>query len=53
MGWLSERARKLLLSMPAWRGMVTFMRSSAQLESAQPQHEQFDDEAIGNITAEG
>src|SRR6516225_6875518 len=28
MGWLRERGRKLLLSMPAWRGMVTFKRSS-------------------------
>ena len=28
MGWLSESGRKLLLSMPAWRGMVTFRRSS-------------------------
>src|SRR6516225_633735 len=28
MGWLSESGRKLLLSMPAWRGMVTFKRSS-------------------------
>jgi hypothetical protein len=30
MEWLSESERKLLLSMPAWRGMVTFRRSSEQ-----------------------
>src|SRR5215472_1289497 len=31
MEWLSESERKLLLSMPAWRGMVTYRRSSKAL----------------------
>ena len=31
MEWLSESERKLLLSMPAWQGMVTYRRSSKAL----------------------
>ena len=34
LGWLSESGRKLLLSTPAWRGMVTFKRSISANEAA-------------------